>query len=86
MESIIKKILDKDQNIEISDIPSNGKIYQILSLIILAFNKFKEGFSNRKIQDIMRCELQELRELLEVIKELSALINQTLSEKKQLQA
>lgn len=34
----------------------------------------------------MRCEISEMKELLEVLKELSALIYQMISEKKQLNA
>ncbi|CDW87568.1 UNKNOWN [Stylonychia lemnae] len=75
MEDLVKRILDKDDT-EARD--------QQLFKSQTAMNKFKEGFSNRKIQDIMRCEIAEVKEMLEVLRDLSSLIMQMISEKRQL--
>lgn len=37
-------------------------------------SKFKDGFSNKKIQELMRVEISEMKELSEVLKELSTLM------------
>jgi hypothetical protein len=78
MEDLIRKVLDKDENSE----NVNAKLFPDTS----ALSKFKEGFSNRKIQDIMRCEISEMKELSEVMKDFSNLILQTINEKRQLKA
>jgi len=72
MESMVRKILERE------DEGSNEKMFPS------ALTKFKEGFSNRKIQDIMRQELSEIKELAEVVRDLASLLTQMVSEKKQI--
>jgi hypothetical protein len=48
----------------------------------IALKKFRESFSTKKIQELMRQEIHEMKELQEVTKELTQLVIQLASEKK----
>ncbi len=78
LEQLVKKVLEKeDESGELGGLFGNGQS---------TLSKFKEGFSNRKIQDIIRNEISELKELGDVVRDLSSLIVQTVSDKRQMKA
>eukprot|EP00347_Sterkiella_histriomuscorum_P022602 403337865 len=90
LEDIVKRVLERDEQLITFDSSGNQESNnqdsknQQLFTSQTTLQKFQEGFSSRKIQDIMRCEISEVKELLEVLKDLKNLINQMLQEKKQL--
>ena len=47
--------------------------------------KLKEGFHSRKVQEILRNEIAELKELAEVFKEINTLVKQVLEERRSMQ-
>ena len=78
LECLVKRVLEKgDESGEIGGLFSHGQS---------TLAKFKEGFSNRKLQDIIRNEISEMKELGDVVKDLSSLILQTVTDKRQMKA